>query len=112
MIRPLILAAAAFASLPAFAQTGNTTLVADLVRGTQATVQGTVERIADEDEFYVADQSGSIQVYLGPTRVPVAVGEAVSVTGFVDDDPGPLELCASSITRADGTVITIPNCDG
>jgi uncharacterized protein YdeI (BOF family) len=108
----LVLAFVATAALPAYAQTGTSTAIADVTRGSQVTVQGVVERIPDEDEFILTDQSGSIEVYLGPTRVPVAVGDTVVVSGFVDDDPGVLDLCASRIERADGTVIQIPNCDG
>ncbi len=108
----MILAAAAFGGVPALAQSGPATAIAEITRGTQVTITGTVERIADEDEFHLADRSGSIEVYLGPSRVPVVVGETVTVTGYVDDDPGPLDLCASSITRADGTVVPIPDCDG
>lgn len=108
--RVLISGVIAFASLPAFAE--GTTAVADIVRGSPVTVTGVVERIDDEDEFTLADATGSIEVYLGPNTVPVTVGETVSVTGFVDDDQGPIDLCASSIIRADGQVIQIANCDG
>jgi hypothetical protein len=38
--------------------------------------------------------------------VPAEVGENVTVNGFVDNDPGPREIYARSLTRADGTVIT------
>ena len=76
-------------------------------RGTMVTVRGTVQRITDEDEFRLADASGSIQVYVGPNWVPAEVGERVTVTGVVDDNPiGPREIYARSLTRADGTVIT------
>ena len=75
-------------------------------RGTMVTVQGTVERITDEDEFRLTDASGTIQIYVGPNWVPAEVGETVIVNGFVDDDFGPREIYARSLTRADGTVIT------
>lgn len=75
-------------------------------------VEGTVERIVDEEEFFLVDTSGTVEVYTGPTVVPVTVGERLSVSGFVDGDPGPIDVCASSISRADGTVIAIANCDG
>jgi uncharacterized protein YdeI (BOF family) len=82
------------------------TPIAEAQRGTMITVQGTVERITDEDEFRLADASGTIRIYVGPNWVPAEVGETVVVSGFVDDDPGPHEIYARSLTRADGTVIT------
>ncbi|GAB3731664.1 hypothetical protein GCM10028794_08070 [Silanimonas algicola] len=82
------------------------TPIADAQRGSMVTVQGTVERITDEDEFRLADTSGSIRVYVGPNWVPADVGEAVTVHGFVDDDLGPRELYARTLTRADGSVVT------
>ena len=82
------------------------TPIADAQRGTMVTVQGTVERITDEDEFRLADASGNIRIYVGPNWVPADVGENVTVNGFVDNDPGPREIYARSLTRADGTVIT------
>jgi uncharacterized protein YdeI (BOF family) len=99
--------AALCAVLASSAALANTiTPVADAQRGTMVTVQGTVERITDEDEFRLADASGTIRVYVGPNWVPADVGESVIVNGFVDDDPGPREIYARSLTRADGTVIT------
>ena len=47
-------------------------------RGTNVTVQGTVERILDEDEFRLADASGRIEIYIGPNIVPANVGEALA----------------------------------
>jgi uncharacterized protein YdeI (BOF family) len=82
------------------------TPIAEAQRGTMVTVQGTVERITDEDEFRLADASGTIRIYVGPNWVPAEVGETVVVDGFVDDDLGPREIYARSLTRADGTVIT------
>ena len=81
------------------------TPVGELKRGTMVTVQGTVERILDTDEFRLTDKSGSVRVYVGPNWVPADVGEVVTVRGFVDDDIGPLELYARSLTRADGSVV-------
>ena len=82
------------------------TPIAEAARGAVVTVQGTVERITDTDEFRLVDASGAIQVYVGPNWVPADVGEQVIVNGFVDDDPGPLELYARTLTRADGSVVT------
>lgn len=82
------------------------TPIAELQRGAMVTVQGTVERITDEDEFRLTDSSGDILVYVGPNWVPAEVGEAVTVNGRVDDNLiGPRELYARSLTRADGTVV-------
>ena len=100
--------AALCASLAApFAFAQQITPIADAQRGTMVTVQGTVERITDEDEFRLADSSGNIRIYVGPNWVPAEVGETVNVNGFVDDDLiTPREIYARSLTRADGTVIT------
>lgn len=81
------------------------TPINDVKRGTMVTVQGTVERITDEDEFRLSDASGSIRVYVGPNWVPANIGEAVTIDGFVDDDFGPREIYARSLTRADGTIV-------
>jgi uncharacterized protein YdeI (BOF family) len=81
------------------------TPVGDLQRGTMVTVQGTVEKILDTDEFRLTDKTGSVRVYVGSNWVPADVGEAVTVRGFVDDDIGPLELYARSLTRANGSVV-------
>lgn len=84
-----------------------TTPIADLQRGSMVIVQGSVDRITDEDEFRLTDSTGSVQVYVGPNNVPAAIGEQVIVTGFVDDDlVGPKEIYARSLIRADGTEIT------
>lgn len=85
---------------------GELTPLNELKRGTMVTVEGTVERITDEDEFRLTDKSGSVRVYVGPNWVPADVGENVTVNGFVDDGLGPLEIYARSLTKADGTVIS------
>jgi uncharacterized protein YdeI (BOF family) len=96
------------ASLPLAAQAAPViTPIAETERGTMVTVQGTVERITDEDEFRLTDATGSIQIYVGPNWVPANEGEAVTVSGFVDDDLiGPKEIYARELTRADGSVVT------
>jgi uncharacterized protein YdeI (BOF family) len=95
-------------ALPAAAQaTVDVTPIAEAERGTMVTVQGTVEQITDEDEFRLVDATGSILIYVGPTIVPADVGEAITVSGFVDDDViGPMEIYARELTRADGSVVT------
>lgn len=86
--------------------TGVPTPIDALERGTMVTVEGTVTRITDEDEFRLQDDTGTVSVYVGPNWVPADVGEAVRVEGFVDDDSlGPIEIYARSLTRADGTVV-------
>lgn len=112
MLRPLVFMSLSALGLSTAALAETITPISEIVRGSVVTLSGTVERIADSDEFILADGTGSIEVYLGPTSMPVTTGEAVTVTGFVDDDPGPLDLCAASITKGDGTLVTIPNCDG
>ena len=83
------------------------TPIADAARGTMVTVQGTVERITDEDEFRLADATGSIQIYVGPNWVPAELGETVTVNGFVDYNLiGPKEIYARELIRADGSVVT------
>ena len=96
------------ASFPLVAQAApDITPIAETERGTMVTVQGTVERITDEDEFRLTDATGSIQIYVGPNWVPANEGEAVTVSGFVDDDLiGPKEIYARELTRADGSVVT------
>lgn len=79
------------------------TPLADLKRGTMVSVEGVVERILDEDEFRLADDTGSVRVYVGPNWVPVNAGERVRVQGFVDDGIGPREIYARMLTREDGT---------
>ncbi|MEE4346495.1 MAG: NirD/YgiW/YdeI family stress tolerance protein [Paracoccaceae bacterium] len=102
-----LVTAGLFAALATSAAWANPiTTIADAKRGTTVTVQGTVERITDEDEFRLADASGQIRIYVGPNWVPADVGEKVTVNGFVDDDPGPREIYARSLTRAGGSVIT------
>lgn len=80
------------------------TAISDIKRGSTVTVQGTVERILDTDEFRLADESGDIVVYIGwKNVVPVDVGEQIAVKGFVDDDLF-LELYAREIIHGDGRV--------
>ena len=97
-------------ALPALGSDSSTadtiTPIDDVRRGTIVTVAGTVERITDEDEFVLADDSGSIRVYVGPNWVPAQVGDAVTVHGFVDDDFLSRELYARTLTMPDGSTVT------
>ncbi len=111
----LAVTAALAISYPATLQAGTTppaqpskdgiTPIGELRRGTMVTVRGTVDRITDEDEFRLADKTGRVRVYVGPNWVPVDTGEEVTVRGFVDNDIGPLEIYARTLTRADGSVV-------
>jgi uncharacterized protein YdeI (BOF family) len=73
---------------------------------TIVTVKGTVERIADEDEFILNDETGSIQVYIGPNTMPVSVGDEVTVKGMFDHDVVKREIYAHELTDKDGNVTT------
>ena len=105
-MKPLTLAAVCATLVAPAAWSDTITPIADARRGALVTVQGTVERITDEDEFRLSDATGTIRVYVGPNWVPAEVGERVIVSGRVDDDPGPREIYARSLTRADGQVIS------
>jgi uncharacterized protein YdeI (BOF family) len=87
-----VLALSLAIALPGLAL-ADTTAVQDLRRGMPTTVDGMVERITD-DEFLLADETGSIRVYIGPNPMSVRAGERVQVARAVDDD-GPLELYAT-----------------
>lgn len=80
--------------------------IGSLVRNTMVTIEGTVTRINDEDEFTITDSTGSVQVYTGRTLFTVEQGQTVSVRGLVDDGVL-LEIYASSITLPDGSVVEI-----
>ena len=86
--------------------------IRNLRRGDFATIRAEVVRYRDRDEILVRDASGRMEVFLGSERFPqppVAIGETVTVTGWVDDDliDIPRELYATQIVRADGTVIEL-----
>jgi len=90
------------------------TAVADLSRGQSATVRGRISRILDTDEFRLEDETGSIRVYIGwRNRLPARVGDTVTVSGVVDDDPWPmrLELYADTITPERGDAIILHGHD-
>jgi len=104
MKRHLLIATVLALPVAAVATAQTPTPIADLVRGTTATIEGTVERILDEDEFRIADASGRIDVYIGPNIVSFDTGERVTVRGFVDDDLTK-EFYARELVRANGEVI-------
>jgi uncharacterized protein YdeI (BOF family) len=80
--------------------------IGGLVRNTMVTIEGTVTRASEEDEFIIRDSTGSVQVYTGRTFFTVNVGDVVSVTGLVDES-AQLEVYADEITFEDGTVIKV-----
>lgn len=102
-MKKMLLGAALALALPG-AALAKVTAVEDLRRGMAVTVEGTVERITDEDEFLLADATGRVLVYIGPNAMPVRDGERVRVAGRVDDD-GPLEIYAASVTLDDGRTV-------
>ena len=104
-MKPSAILVAALLTLTVPAWAGNVTPIDDVERGTMVTVAGEIQRITDTDEFRLRDDTGSIRVYVGPNWVPATVGESVTVSGFVDNDFGRLELYARTLTRADGTVV-------
>lgn len=95
-------------SSPAFETTpvAGVSSISGLVRNTSVTVQGTVTRASEEDEFIIKDSTGSVQVYTGRTFFTVNVGDVVTVTGLVDE-AALLEIYADEITFEDGTVIKV-----
>jgi uncharacterized protein YdeI (BOF family) len=74
-------------------------------------IQGEVTRITDTDEFRIADDSGSVRVYIGwRNQMPVQSGDRVAVVGIVDSEgPGGLfrEVYAYTITTPDGRVVQL-----
>jgi uncharacterized protein YdeI (BOF family) len=70
------------------------------------TVEGTVTRINDEDEFIITDSTGSIQIYTGRSYFTVDQGQRVSVRGLVDDGVL-LEIYADEIVLPDGSVVEV-----
>lgn len=96
--------AVASGAAPAVPQAAIVTPIGEVRRGSMVTVEGTVERILDTDEFRLADATGRIRVDVGyPNFVPVGEGERVRVSGFVDRDVFK-EIYAREIVHADGRV--------
>ena len=83
------------------------TKISELTSYSEATIQGKVVRIFDEDEFRIKDESGKIKVYTGwQNNVRVKNGDKVTVKGYLD--PGLIrEFYASEITLADGKTIQL-----
>lgn len=85
--------------------------IATLPSGERVTISGVVDRVSNDDTFILRDETGSIPVYLGPNRVPVEVGMAVTVHGIVDDDV-PREIYANRPTDTAGTRFDFEHGDG
>lgn len=97
---------AAAQSLGAGTVVDGVTRIGSLVRNTMVTVEGTVTRINDEDEFVITDSTGSIQIYTGRSFFTVDQGQRVSVRGLVDDGVM-LEIYADEIVLPDGSVVEV-----
>ena len=99
----IIAVAVIFGASPSLA---STTLISDLRVGQTATITGTVERVTDTDEFRLADETGSVRVYIGPNIIPFDVGEMVTINGIVDRDFGRIEVYARSAQRENGSTVS------
>jgi uncharacterized protein YdeI (BOF family) len=87
---------------------GPLTAVSSLRRGQRAVIRGEVQRVVDEDEFVLRDESGRVEVYIGPRLdMPVNEGEVVTVWGWMDDDLADRDFYARTIRRADGSTINL-----
>ena len=82
------------------------TAIGNLVRGTFVTIAGSVERVTDEDEFILRDNTGSVKIWTGGVFFPVNQGDQVTVRGFVDEDLL-LEVYAQEIITESGEVIVV-----
>lgn len=87
------------------------TAIGDLRRGEFVTIEGTVTRIRDYDEFRMEDGTGRVDIYVrgGMRRPAFRTGDTVIVRGWVDDDlvDIPREVYASEIELEDGTIIEV-----
>jgi len=87
------------------------TAISEVRRGQRVTLHGKVERIRDEDEFILSDESGKIRIYIGwKNDMPVDVGDRVTVKGRADDDVFPgmrPEVYATSLTLANGDQVNL-----
>ncbi|NSX54772.1 NirD/YgiW/YdeI family stress tolerance protein [Parasulfitobacter algicola] len=91
--------------LPITAVFADITPIGDLKRNSNVTVSGTIDRLLDEDEFRMSDDTGSVKVYIGPNIVPANAGDQVTVTGFVDDDLR-LEIYARQMQLPSGETVS------
>lgn len=75
-------------------------------RGQPVTLSGKVMRITDADTFRLKDETGVVSVYIGPNRLPVQVGETVTVLGALEEGFPP-EVVARAIRREDGSEVAL-----
>ena len=75
-------------------------------RGQPVTLSGKVMRITDADTFRLKDETGVVSVYVGPNRLPVQVGETVTVLGALEEGFPP-EVVARAIRREDGSEVAL-----
>lgn len=103
----LTLAASASAlSFPLSVQAQSTTSINELQGIQPITIEGTVESVVGNN-FILEDETGQVIVDAGPRwyqEVNVSPGEEVTVVGEADRDG---EFDAFSITKENGTTITI-----
>lgn len=85
---------------------GDLTPIGSLVRGSFVTIAGSVDRVTDEDEFFLRDDTGSVKIWTGGVFFPVAQGDQVTVRGFVDEDLL-MEVYAQEIITESGEVIVV-----
>ncbi len=104
LTRLALIAATSLLASPALAY--ELTTVDQLQPYEPAALQGTVERVTDSDTFVLEDATGSIRVYIGPHRMPVGAGDAVTVNGRLDDDL-PREVYADQLVLSDGQVVEV-----
>ncbi|HKJ90922.1 MAG TPA: NirD/YgiW/YdeI family stress tolerance protein [Oceanipulchritudo sp.] len=87
------------------------TPISKVRRGQEVTLLGRVDRIRDEDEFTLRDDTGKIKIYIGwKNEMPVSVGETVTVAGRADDDAFPgmrPEIYARAIILSNGDRINL-----
>jgi len=95
-------------AVPSMAQDTTKLTIDALQPGQGVSLTGTVDRITDEDEFILRDQTGTVPVYVGPNDIPALVGDFITVNGTVDDDR-PIEIYATSILRVDGVLVELPH---
>lgn len=88
----------------------NVTPIDSLVRNSAVIILGTVERVTDEDEFILRDETGTVQVYTGKTFFTVETGQLVTVHGRVDD-ARQLEIYADQIVLPSGESLSIRHWD-